>query len=226
MKLVMTAVVAAACTLAHVAGPANSGYRTPEGRAQVAASLGASDRDARQKPRELVAALELKPGMTVVDLGTGVGYMLPHLSAAVGAGGSVIAEDIQQDFLDKAKAKARQEHLDNVQFVLGTDRDPRLTAGSADLILVLDAYHHFDYPEQMLARLSDALKPSGRLAIVEYYKRRGAMGTGDPDRAISHIRLDAGGVVTEVEANGFRLLKRQEHVPGSQYIAVFEKKRM
>ena len=168
----------------------------------------------------------IKPGMTVVDLGTGVGYMLPHLSAAVGAGGSVIAEDIQQDFLDKAKAKARQEHLDNVQFVLGTDRDPRLTAGSADLILVLDAYHHFDYPEQMLARLSEALKPSGRLAIVEYYKRRGAMGTGDPDRAISHIRLDAGGVVTEVEANGFRLLKRQEHVLGSQYIAVFEKKRM
>jgi SAM-dependent methyltransferase len=169
MKLVMTAVLAAACALAQVAGTANSGYRTPEGRAQVAASLGASDRDARQKPRELVAALELKPGMTVVDLGTGVGYMLPHLSAAVGAGGSVIAEDIQQDFLDKAKAKARQEHLDNVQFVLGTDRDPRLTASSADLILVLDAYHHFDYPEQMLEIVggAEALWPPGDRGVLQ-----------------------------------------------------------
>jgi ubiquinone/menaquinone biosynthesis C-methylase UbiE len=226
MKFVMTALLAAASALAQVAGPANAGYRTPEGRAQVAAGLGAPDRDARQKPRELVAALDLKPGMTVVDLGTGVGYMLPHLSAAVGAGGSVIAEDIQQDFLDKAKAKARQEHLETVQFVLGTDRDPRLPANSADLILVLDAYHHFDYPQQMLAKLSEALKPSGRLAIVEYYKRRGAMGAGDPDRPLSHIRLDADDVVKEVESNGFRLLKRQEHVPGSQYIAIFEKKRM
>jgi len=226
MNFVMTALLAAASALAQVAGPANAGYRTPEGRAQVAAGLGAPDRDARQKPRELVAALDLKPGMTVVDLGTGVGYMLPHLSAAVGAGGSVIAEDIQQDFLDKAKAKARQEHLETVQFVLGTDRDPRLPANSADLILVLDAYHHFDYPQQMLAKLSEALKPSGRLAIVEYYKRRGAMGAGDPDRPLSHIRLDADDVVKEVESNGFRLLKRQEHVPGSQYIAIFEKKRM
>jgi ubiquinone/menaquinone biosynthesis C-methylase UbiE len=226
MKLAMLAWLAAICALAQVAGPANSGYRTPEGRAKVAAGLGSPGRDARQKPRELVAALDVKPGMTVVDLGTGVGYMLPHLSAAVGAGGAVVAEDIQQDFLDKAKAKSREDHLDNVRFVLGTDRDPRLTAGAADLILVLDAYHHFDYPEQMLAKLSEALKPGGRLAIVEYYKRRGAMGDGDPDRPLSHIRLDADDVVKEVEANGFRLLKRQEHVPGSQYIAVFEKKRM
>lgn len=217
--------MAAACAAsAQVAGPANSGYKTREGREQVAAGLGDPSRDARQKPRELVAALGIERGMTVVDLGTGVGYMLPYLSQSVGPDGAVLAEDIQQDFLDKARARADQEHLKNVRFVLGTDQDPHLPAGSADLILVLDAYHHFDYPDRMLVKLGAALKPDGRLVIVEFYKRRGAMGEGDPDRPLSHIRLDADAVVSEVEAQGFRLLKRQDHVPGSQYIAVFGKK--
>lgn len=215
---------AAVAALGQVAGPANSGYKTKEGRDQVAAGLIGPGREARQKPRELVQAMDVKPGMTVVDLGTGAGFMLPYLSQAVGAQGSVVAEDIQQDFLDKARLTSEQNHLSNVKFVLGTDKDPRLTAGSADLILVLDAYHHFDYPDRMLAKLAEALKPGGRVALVEYYKRRGAMGTGDPDRPLTHIRLDADDVVKEVEANGFRLLKRQEHIPASQYLAVFAKK--
>src|SRR5437660_1566098 len=135
-------------------------------------------------------------------MGTGPGYMLPYLSRAVGPNGRVIAQDIQSDFLDRARAKANREGLKNVEFVLGTDSDPRLAAGSADLILVLDAYHHFDYPDRMLAKLAEALKPNGRVALVEYYKRRGAMGAGDPDRPLTHIRLDADDVVKEVEANG------------------------
>jgi len=108
--------------------------------------------------------------------------------------------------------------------VQGTERDPKLEAGAADLILVLDSYHHFDYPEEMLAHLARALRPGGRLAIVEYYKRRGAMSGEDPDRALKHIRLDADDMVKEVEAAGFRLAWRRDHVPGSQYIAVFGKK--
>ena len=220
----LTLIFAALAAIAQVAGPANSGYRTKEGRDRVAASLIAPDRETRQKPHELVAALDIKPGMTVVDLGTGAGFMLPYLSEAVGSSGTVIAEDIQQDFLDKARARSEQEHLSNVHFILGSDRDPQLGRGAADVILVLDVYHHFDYPDRMLAKLSEALKPGGRLAIVEYYKRRGAMGMADPDRALSHIRLDADDVVKEVEANGFRLLKRQDQIPGSQYMVIFGKK--
>lgn len=223
MKPLFFVVLLIGCAFAQVADTANSGYKTKEGRERVASSLDAPDRDARQKPKELVAALGVKPGTTVVDLGTGVGYMLPHLSKAVGASGTVIAEDIQQDFVDKARAKAEREKLSNVKFVLGTDKDPNLPVGAADLILVLDAYHHFDYPDRMLAKLSAGLTADGRLAIVEFYKRRGAMGSGDPDRPLSHIRLDADDVVKEVEASGFRLLSRQEHVPASQYIAIFRK---
>ena len=219
-RVTWVGLVAAVAALGQVAGPANAGYRTSEGRAQVAAALDAPDRDAKQKPVQLVEALGIQPGSTVVDLGTGAGYMLPYLSQAAGADGVVIAEDIQQDFLDRARGKAEREHLGNVRFVLGTDRDPGLPVGAADLVLVLDAYHHFDYPDRMLAKLADALRPGGRLAIVEYYKRRGAM-PGDPDRPLTHIRLDADDVIKEVEANGFRLLKRRDHVPGSQYMAIF-----
>ena len=74
-----------------------------------------------------------------------------------------------------------------------------------------------------LDALRGALRQGGRVAIVEYYKRRGAM-EGDPDRALQHIRLDADGVIREVESNGFRLLSRKDQIPGSQYLAIFERK--
>src|SRR5947209_11306479 len=111
---------------AQVPSDANTAYRTPEGRASLAGALDSPDRDSRERPRDLVAVLGLKPGDTVVDFGTGPGYMLPYLSHAVAPSGKVIAEDIQTDFLDKARAKAQREHLGNISFILGSESDPRL----------------------------------------------------------------------------------------------------
>ena len=216
-------VLACAVAFAQAAKEANKGYQTKEERAGLAASLDNPGRDATQRPAELVQSLGIRAGSTVVDLGTGPGYMLPYLSRAVGPSGRVIAEDIQTDFLDRARAKAAREDLKNVEFLLGTDADPRLTASSADLILVLDAYHHFDYPDRMLASFRRALRDGGRLAIVEYYKRRGSM-EGDPDRALTHIRLDADDVIKEVEGGGFQLVSRRDQIPNRQYVAIFERK--
>src|SRR5262249_55125265 len=84
----------AAFAYAQVAKKANENYQTEQGRASVAKNLTAADRDQRQRPDELVKAIGVKPGMTVADIGTGTGYMLPHLSAAVGNNGEVLAEDI------------------------------------------------------------------------------------------------------------------------------------
>src|SRR5438309_1792768 len=84
-------ITCASSLTAQVAEQANQGYKTKEGRANVAKVLSAADRDQKQKPKELVEAMSLKPGMVVADIGTGVGYMLPFLSEAVGPGGRVLA---------------------------------------------------------------------------------------------------------------------------------------
>ena len=216
MKLMLT-MLWAASAWAQVATEANRRYQTRESRSGIAASLGGHDREARQKPRELITALEVHKGETVCDLGTGVGFLLPYLSEAVGAKGRLIAEDIFPDFL--AQAKDRAAKLPGVTFVLGTESDPKLPARTCDLVLVLDAYHHFNYPAEILGHIKKSLTASGRLAIVDFYKRPGAMGAST--NAVQHIRLDRDAVISEVEAQGYRAGKSGEHLKDSQYFVVF-----
>jgi len=219
-KLLGIACLAAAALSAQVAGPANAGYKTPEGRKSVAAGLADPARDQSFRPGQLMNEVGLKPGMTVADVGTGIGYMLPFLSKRVGPTGRVIAEDIQDDFLSMARQKAESDNLTNVTFVKGTETDPKLPDNSVDIELALDVYHHFDYPEKMLAALHKSLKPDGKLVIVEYYKRESAMPNG---RALQHIRLDMADVIKEVEANHFHLIEEKERVKNVQYMLVLEK---
>lgn len=213
-----------AAAFPQVAEQANEAYKTKEGREGIARALAAPQRDEVQRPRDIVDAMGLKPGGVVADVGTGVGFMIPYLSHAVGDGGQVIAEDIQSDFLDKAKQRAQFQHLTNVKFVLGTETDPRLPADTLEGVLVLDVYHHFDYPEAMLSHIRDSLVSDGKLVVVEYYKRAGAMPGADPNRALEHIRLDQDDLIREVEENGFRLVSKGELVPKSQHIDIFVKK--
>jgi len=206
---------------AQVASQANSGYRTEQQRQQVAQGLGDPARDEKQKPGELMREAGIGPGMTVADVGTGIGFMLPFLSRRVGPEGKVIAEDIFDDFLAGARERAEKSKLTNVAFIKGTATDPRLPEGAVDIVLALDVYHHFDYPEKMLAAIHKALKPDGNLVIVEYYKRPEAMPGG---RAVTHIRLDMPDVIKEIEANHFHLIAEKEHIPDSQYMLILTKK--
>jgi ubiquinone/menaquinone biosynthesis C-methylase UbiE len=217
---VFAGLVLAGTLAAQVAGQANAGYQTEQQRKSVATGLADPARDEKQKPGELIRAMGLQPGMTVADVGTGIGYMLPFLSRRVGADGHVIAEDIFDDFLASAKQRAANQKLANVTFVKGTETDPKLPEAAVDIVLALDVYHHFDYPEKMLAAIHKSLKADGKLVIVEYYKRQEAMPGG---RALTHIRLDMPDVIKEVEANHFHLVAEKEHVPNSQYMLVLRK---
>lgn len=219
-KIAIAAMALAGTLAAQVAQEANSGYQTQAARKTVAQTLADPERVQAQKPAQLVASIGLQPGMTMADVGTGVGYLLPYLSKRVGPAGRVIAEDIFDDFLSAAKQTAENQNLKNVSFVKGSETDPNLPEGQLDMELVLDTYHHFDYPEKMLAALRKALKPDGKLVIVEYYKRASAMPNG---RALTHIRLDMPDLIKEVEANHFHLIMEKEHVKNVQYMLVLEK---
>src|SRR5215472_3241075 len=122
----------------QVAEKANEGYKTKEGRASVAKNLIDPARSERQRPRDIVDQMALQPGQSVADVGTGVGFMLPYLSRAVGDIGTVYGEDIQQEFLSQAQTRANSLGVKNVKFVLGTDRDPNLPANTLSGVLILD----------------------------------------------------------------------------------------
>ncbi len=205
---------------AQVATGANSKYQTPEDRANMARNLADPHRDQAQKPAQLMVQMGLQPGMTVADVGTGVGHLLPFLSRRVGEKGHVIAEDIFDDFLAAAKQAVEAEKLTNVTFVKGNETDPMLPEAGVDMVLVFDVYHHFDYPEKMLAGIRKALRPDGKLVIVEYYKREGAMANGT---ALTHIRLDMPDLIKEVEANHFHLLEERERIKNVEYMLILEK---
>lgn len=191
----------------------NEAYRTPEKRAGIAERLDRPNRDQDQKPEALVATLGLKPGDRVADIGVGTGYLLPFLSRAVSPGGVVYAEDIFPDFLERAKQRVEKAGLQNVRFILGDEKNPKLPAGEIDLAVMLDAYHHFEYPKQMLDNIRTSLKPQGRIAIVDFYKRGGMA---------DHMRLDRDAVAKEVEGFGWKLAASPDALP-NQYILIFER---
>jgi predicted methyltransferase len=218
MKLLPAVLAAVLPLAAQVADKANERYKTPEGRAGMLGNLGAPDRADRIQASRIVQALAIQPGQSVADLGTGGGALLPALSQAVGPQGIVFAQDIFDDFLESARRKSAAGGLNNVQFVKGTEKNVNLPPGSVDLAVTVDAYHHFDYPSEVLASVKTALRPGGRFAIVDYYKRPGAMSGAD---AVQHIRLDLPDVIREVTGFGWRLVEERVHVPNSQYIVVF-----
>lgn len=219
MKLIAASLLTGALVTAQVAEKANERYRSAEGRKSMMETLGDPHRADRLKAQEFVAGLKLTPGNTVADVGAGAGVLLPFLSQAVGASGRVVAMDIFADFLDQARKKAQSDGISNITFVLGTERDTRLPEACCDVVVTVDAYHHFDYPGDTLRSIRRALRPGGRLVILDYYRRNDAMGNGS--FALEHIRVDKDDVVKEVEGSGFRLESSKDHIPGSQYILTF-----
>ena len=138
----------------------------------VMGHLGASwlerpQRDREEKTSLLVLNLPLEPEDTVADIGAGTGYFSFRMAERVPLG-RVLAVDIQREMLDIIETRKTEGLPGNVETVLGTERDPRLPTASIDLILLVDAYHEFSWPREMGEAMAMALKPGGRLILVEY----------------------------------------------------------
>src|SRR5262249_30596808 len=126
------------------------------------------EREREEQPTKLMAALKIKPGDVVADIGAGSGYFTFRLADRVGPKGKVLAVEIQKEMLDLIRKRMKERNLTHIDLVLGTEIDPQLPANGVDLILLVDVYHEFSHPWEMTTAMVRALKPGGRLVFVEY----------------------------------------------------------
>lgn len=171
------------------------------------------ERDAWQKPREVIAALGLQPGMAVADLGAGTGYFSRHLFEAVGDTGAVFAVDTEPNLVAHLRKRAEKEHTGVIP-VLASFDNPRLPAARLDLVLVVDTYHHINDRLTYFRNLQRALTPGGRVAIIDWHKR--ALPVGPP---VEH-KLARAQVLEEMNAAGYDLAQEVSILP-YQYFVVF-----
>jgi SAM-dependent methyltransferase len=183
--------------------------------------LSAPDRDDWNKPNLIMDALGIADGAVVADLGAGGGWFTIRLARRVGPNGLVFAQDIQPQMIEAINRWVQIEALSNVHTVLGTPVDTKLPAG-LDAVLIVDAYHEMDEPSRpevihdLLRSIERALKPQGRLGIVDFLPGGGGPGPAAEDR------VDPAAIVASVEAAGLHLQSR-ETIPPFQYLLVFTK---
>ena len=173
-------------------------------------------REKEEKTSELMKNLGLKPGMTVADIGSGNGYHTLKMAKTIGDKGKAYAVDIQPEMLEMLEKRAKKADIDNIVNIHNSFWDTKLPESSIDLALMVDVYHEFSHPEQMLASIRKALKPGGRVALVEFRLE---------DKSVP-IKLDhkmsKEQIMKEFPANGFKLVKSYDKLPW-QHLMFFEK---
>ena len=194
---------AAALALALLTAPAAAQQRQ-HGRLFPPQDLGlleGPDRDAWQRPEQVMDHLGIAEGSVVADLGAGGGWFTIRLARRVGPNGRVYAQDIQPEMIGAIKRRVDREGLKNVETVLGTTTDPQLPA-PVDVVLIVDTYHEMDDPQALLRKVRASLKPGGRVGIVEFTKNGHGPGPSMDERA------DPERVIRDAQAAGLRLESR------------------
>lgn len=165
------------------------------------------EREREERASDMIAALGVKPGQVVCDLGCGNGFHALKLARLVGAKGRVVAVDIQREMLVLLEARAKEAGVENVKTVHSLPHDPKLDAASVDLVLLVDVYHEFSHPEQMLAAMRRALKPGGRIALVEFRAEDKRVPI-KPEHKMSKEQI-----LKEFPPNGFKLVAEYDKLP-------------
>lgn len=161
--------------------------------------LESSDRAVIAHRDGIVRALELRPGIAVADVGAGTGAFMEPIARAVGPTGRYLAVDVDPEMVAILAARARRLGLPQVRVVHSRRHDVRLAPASVDLVVVIDTYHHFDPVAPMNRSLFRALKPGGRLVVVDFDRR-----PDSPEWVKDHVRADRATFMREIEAAGFR----------------------
>ena len=122
----------------------------------------------KQPPEKIMDAVGIKPGMVVAEIGAGRGRYAVRVAARVGDDGKVYAEDIDEEALEYVRLRCRRDGISNVETIVGEVADPKLPARSCDFVYFINTYHHIEYPVPLLRNVAPALKPSGKLVIIEH----------------------------------------------------------
>jgi ubiquinone/menaquinone biosynthesis C-methylase UbiE len=174
------------------------------------------ERKAEEKPDQLIQALHFKKGEAVADVGAGTGYLSAPIAQMVGTNGVVFAVEIQQEMLDLLLAKMKRQGITNVRPVLGTVKDTKLPQSAVDTVLMVDVYHEFSYPYEMMRSICASLKKNGRVVFVEYRAE-------DPEVPIKALhKMSVAQVRKEAEALPLKWEKTIEILP-RQHIIIFRK---
>ena len=169
-------------------------------------------RDAWQKPHEVIQALGLKPDAVVADIGAGTGYFAVRFANMVSRG-RVYGVDVEPGMVKYLDERARREKRANLVALAGAPNDPRLPE-KADLIVLVDVYHHVDGRERYFRKVRGYLKPGGRVAIIDFR-------LDSPEGPPRAARIAPGQVIAELEAADYRLATQHNFLP-NQYFLVFE----
>jgi predicted methyltransferase len=192
-------------------GP-NDAYRDPRVSADAWHRLfEGGDRQIFIERAQILRLARIVPGSRVADVGAGTGLFSMMLSDAVGTDGVVYAEEVMEKFSTFIAARAAREGHANVVSVVGTEWSVGLPATSIDVAFLCDVYHHFDHQKEMLASIRRALRPNGRIFLVDYRRETGL----SPPWLLEHVRAGEGEVVREIEAMGFTLVSRDESLRDS-----------
>ena len=172
------------------------------------------ERDDEEAPEVALSVLKIAKGAVVADIGAGSGFITERLASRVGPAGKVFANDVQPQMLEMLAKRLARKKISNVTLVQGDLDDPKLPPSSVDLEIMVDVYHEFSQPQAMLRHLREALKPGGRMVLLEYRKE-------DPTIPIRpEHKMSVAEAKLEVEAEGFTLAKVDESLP-RQHILIF-----
>lgn len=170
--------------------------------------------------REKIAdATRVDSGEIVADIGAGTGLFSRLFAQRVAEQGKVYAVDISEEFIRNIERLARAQGLANIEGIVNSGRDTGLPSNTVDIVFTCDTYHHFEYPQSMLASIHAALKADGRLVVIDFIK--------DPaissDWVMGHVRADKQSVIREIERAGFKLAEEFDFLR-QNYFLVFRKK--
>ncbi|MDZ4783425.1 MAG: methyltransferase domain-containing protein [Planctomycetia bacterium] len=196
----------------------NDSFRDPDVQ-EFAGRFEVESREVFARRKEIVAACRIQPGQTIADIGAGTGLFTRMFSDAVGKEGRVIAIDISQKFLDHIADASREAKQHNVETLLCTADSTELPPNSVDLTFICDTYHHFEFPSKTMASLHRALKPGGRLVVVDFQRIEGT----STEWILNHVRAGQDVVEAEIVHSGFEKVDEEKELLKENYLVVFEK---